>query len=91
MVRFLKDLFLFLYIGQQQSRWAGASITGHTPGARILRDVKRGPLVVLSLLACTGKLASPTPVTIWPSTAVPSTIDAGPHSAVELRVRFSSA
>jgi hypothetical protein len=90
-VRFLTGLFLFLYMGQQQSRLAGASIPGHTPGARILRYVKRGLLGVVFLLACTGKLASQTLGRIWPSTAVPSTIDAGPDSAVELGVRFSSA
>ena len=34
--------------------------------------------------------ATPTGVTIWPSTAVPGTADSGPDSAVELGVKFRS-
>jgi len=33
---------------------------------------------------------APTSVTIWPSTAVPGTVDGGPDSAVELGVKFRS-
>ena len=45
-------------------------------------------LVIISLLLpITGEAAS---VTIWPETTIPSTVDSGPDSAVELGVRFQS-
>jgi hypothetical protein len=37
-----------------------------------------------------GSTPTPTNTTIWPSTAVPTLIDAGPDSAVELGVKFQS-
>ncbi|MGB7845720.1 MAG: DUF4082 domain-containing protein, partial [Candidatus Acidiferrum sp.] len=46
-----------------------------------------GAIVVLACATC---LSAQTPVTIWPSSAVPSTIDAGADSAVELGVRFTA-
>jgi PKD repeat protein len=74
---------------------ATGSITG-TPTAAAtsnftvqVRD-SASPATTISKVLSITVSATPTNVTIWPSTAVPGSVDGGPDGAVELGVKFRS-
>src|SRR5712672_889958 len=59
-------------------------------GANRLRYVKCALLALAVALGCPRGSLAQTQLTIWPSTAVPSVVDAGADSPVELGVSFKS-
>src|SRR5712672_4813301 len=58
--------------------------------ANRLRYVKCALLALAVALGCSRGSLAQTQMTIWPSTAVPSVVDAGADSPVELGVTFKS-
>ena len=89
MVRFFKELFLYLCAPQWRMPVLEVEIAKGVSRANRLTYVK-GALLALVLLCSSSNSFGQTQVTIWPSTTVPSVADAGPDSPVELGVSFKS-
>jgi hypothetical protein len=89
-VRHVADFFLFMCSGQRQISSVWAKIPGLNSSCEYWKHIRKAALAVVFLLASTAHLSAQTPVTIWPSSAVPGAIDASPDSAVELGVRFTA-
>jgi hypothetical protein len=87
-MRFLEDIFLSVLALRSPFSRVGVALPSVLSSRQYLRCVKAALAALFLILTYSGVSAAQTQYTIWPSTAVPSQIDAGADSAVELGVTF---